>query len=89
MFLSVYKMVKGKKIREKGKLRFSHYFKKLDDGAKVAIVREKGVRATFPNRLQGKSGQVEGSRGKFKVVKLKDGDKTKTFIIHPIHLKRL
>ena len=80
---------KGKKIREKGKIRFSGYFKKIKDGAKVAIVTDVGVRAAFPNRIKGMSGNVIGSRGKFKLVQIKDGGKMKTFIIHPVHLKVL
>lgn len=82
-------MVKGKRIRQKGKISFSNYFKKLDDGETVAIVRDFGLKASFPKRMQGKSGKIIGSRGNFKLVEVKDGDKKKTFIIHPIHLKKL
>lgn len=78
-----------KKVREKGKLRLSRYFKKIDDGAKVAIVTDRGVRAAFPKRIQGMSGKVLENRGKFKLVQIKDGNKLKTFIIHPIHLRLL
>ena len=82
-------MVRGKRVREKGKLSLSKYFKKIDDGSKVAIVADKAVRAAFPRRLQGKSGKAVGTRGKFKIVELKDGNKMKKFIIHPIHLRVL
>lgn len=82
-------MVKGKRVREKGKVRLSKYFKRIEDGTKVAIVVDKGIRAAFPKRLQGNSGKVVGSRGRFKLVEIKDGDKLKKFIIHPIHLKTL
>lgn len=78
-----------KKVREKGKLRLSRYFKQIDDGAKVAVVTDRGVRAAFPKRIQGMSGTVLESRGKFKLVKLKEGDKMKTFIMHPAHLRVL
>jgi len=80
---------KGKKIRKKGKIRFSGYFKKIEDGAKVTIVSDVGVRASFPKRIQGMSGKVTGSRGRFKMVQIKDGNKMKTFIIHPVHLRVL
>jgi large subunit ribosomal protein L21e len=80
---------KGKRIRQKGKLKLSRYFKILEEGASVAIVVDHGVRAAFPKRIQGKSGMVVGQRGKFNVVEIMDGNKLKTFIIHPIHLKRL
>ena len=82
-------MVKGKRIRDKGKIKLSRYFKKINVGDSVAIVPELGVRAAFPKRLKGKSGKVVGERGRFKLVELKDGDKTKKFIIHPVHLKNL
>lgn len=79
----------GKKIREKGKVRLSGYFKKIGDGVKVAVVADAGVRAAFPKRIKGMSGKVLGSRGKFKLVQIKDGSKMKTFIIHPVHLRIL
>lgn len=78
-----------KRVRERGKLRLSSYFKKIDDGTDVALVINLGVRASFPKRLKGMSGKVVGSRGKFKLVEIKDGNKLKTFIIHPIHLRKL
>lgn len=78
-----------KRIREKGKLRFSGYFKKIDDNSNVAVVVENCVRCSFPKRLGGMSGKILGSRGKFNLVEIKDGNKVKTFIIHPVHLKVL
>ncbi len=80
---------RAKKIREKGKLRLSSYFKKFSDGERVAIIQERGVRASFPERLRGMSGEIKGSRGRFKEVKIKDGNKPKLFIIHPVHLRGL
>ena len=82
-------MARGKKVREKGKLRLSRYFKKIGDGESVAVVADAGVRASFPKRIQGMSGKVESGRGRFKLVKIKDGGKMKTFIIHPVHLRKL
>ena len=78
-----------KSVREKGKVRLSRYFKKFGDGDSVAIVIDAGIRASFPKRLRGMSGKVAGSRGKFKLVEIKDGGKLKTFIIHPAHLRKL
>jgi len=82
-------MAKGKKVRDKGKIKLSRYFKNIEEGSSVAIVQDKGVRASFPKRIQGKSGKVRGERGKFKLVEIMDGAKKKTFIIHPVHLKKL
>ena len=81
--------MKGKRIRQKGKIRLSKYFQKLSEGTRVAVVRDLGVRAGFPKRIIGKTGKITGVRGTYNIVELKDGNKTKSFIIHPIHLKKL
>jgi len=77
------------RVRKKGKLSLSRYFQKIEDGAKVAVVTDGGVRAAYPLRIQGQTGNVAGSRGRFKLVEIKDGNKMKTFIIHPIHLRQI
>ncbi len=82
-------MKRSRRIREKGKLRLSKYFKKFENGEKVAIMRNLAVRMSFPDRIVGKSGTIKGSRGRFKEIEIKDGKKMKTFIIHPIFLKKL
>jgi len=63
---------RSKKIREKGKLRLSSYFKNISDGVRVSVVRERGIAASFPERIQGMAGSVFCSRGKFKEIKIKD-----------------
>jgi len=80
---------RGKSVREKGKLKLSSYFKSFDDGDRVALVIDTGVCASLPKRLQGFSGKVAGTRGKYKIVEIKDGNKLKTFIVHPVHLRKL
>ena len=82
-------MSKGKKIRQKGKIKLSQYFKKIEDGVRVCVVKEASVLAGFPKKIIGKSGLTKGVRGRYNLVEIKDGNKTKTFIIHPIHLKLL
>ncbi len=82
-------MAKGKSVRTKGKIKFSEYFKSIEEGDNVAIVREMSVRSSFPSRIHGKSGKVIGSRGKSKIIKLNDGNKEKVLVVHPIHLKKL
>ncbi len=80
---------KSKNIRARGKIKFSEYFKEIADGQKVALVKEKSVPSSFPERMVGCSGQVVGSQGKSKIVEIMDGNKMKSFIIRPIHLKVL
>lgn len=82
-------MVKGKRIREKGKLRLSQYFKEIEEGSRVAVTIDESVNRPFHKRMQGKSGVVVGSRGNSKIIKIKDGRKEKTLIIHPIHIKKI
>ena len=82
-------MVKRKPTREKGKIRFSEYFKKLEEGEKVGIKKELSIASGFPSRLQGRTGIIEGKRGKAYIVKIKDLKKEKRYIIPAIHLKKL
>lgn len=82
-------MAGRKKIKERGKIRLSEYFKDLRTGDRVAVKKEQSVAASFPERIQGRTGIVEGKRGRSCIVKLKELNKEKTFIIAPIHLKRI
>lgn len=82
-------MAKSKKVRTRGKIKLSAYFKKFKAGDKVAVVNEKGVKSGFPQRIVGKSGKITGVRGKCLEVEIANGKKKKTFIIHPVHLKKL
>lgn len=82
-------MEKTKPLREKGKLKLSKYFQKLNDGDKVSIVKEVSIPSDFPERLQGRTGTVTGMRGKSAVIKIKDQAKEKIFLIAPIHLKKI
>ena len=82
-------MTKGKKVRTKGKLQLSRYFQELEEGDSVSVVRELSVTGSFPKRLQGKTGFIEGKRGMAYVVRIKDQSKEKRFIIEPIHLKKI
>jgi ribosomal protein L21E len=81
--------MKSKRLREKGKIRLSEYFKKLEQGDKVAVKRELAVTGGFPARIEGKTGTVEKAKGKAYIVKIREFNKEKNFIIHPIHLKKL
>ena len=82
-------MAKRKNVHERGKIRFSEYFKKLEKGDKVAVKKEKSVDGSFPKRIQGRTGVVEGKRGSSYLIKIMEINKEKTFIIAPIHLKKI
>ena len=82
-------MVRRKKVRTRGKLQLSRYFQELKEGIKVSIVRERSIAGSFPKRLQGRTGVVEAKRGRAYMIKLKDQNKEKRFLIEPIHLKKI
>jgi ribosomal protein L21E len=82
-------MGKKKKIRQRGKIRLSSYFKKFNVGDSVAVVLDLGVKASFPKRIQGSVGKIISESGMYKLIELKDGNKVKKFIIHPVHLKKI
>jgi len=82
-------MAKRKPIRTRGKLSFSRYFQNLKKGNSVAVIKEPAVQSNFPIRLQGRTGLVEGKRGKSYIIKIKDQSKEKRFLIEPIHLKKI
>ncbi|MEM4325868.1 MAG: 50S ribosomal protein L21e [Candidatus Pacearchaeota archaeon] len=82
-------MVRGRRIRERGKISLSRYFQKINKGDRVIIKVNLAKPINFPKRMQGRTGVVEGIRGRAFIIKLKDMGKEKKFIIDPIHLKKV
>ncbi len=82
-------MANRKSIRTRGKLKLSRYFQELNKEDFVMVSKEQSVPSIFPKRLQGRTGIVEGKRGKAYIIKIKDGNKNKKFLINPIHLKKI
>ncbi|MBT4135695.1 50S ribosomal protein L21e [archaeon] len=82
-------MLKRKSMKTHGKISLSNYFQEFKEGERVAVIRELAVQPKFPRQLQGRSGVVSGKRGDSYIVKINDLNKEKTYIIHPVHLKKL
>ena len=82
-------MVNRKPVKTRGKLQLSKFFQEFKAGDSVAVVREMSVTAVFPKRLQGRTGVVEGLQGRHYKVKINDQEKPKSFLIAPIHLKKI
>lgn len=78
-----------KQIRTRGKIPLSKYFQKLEKGDSVAVVLERSLTSNVPKRMQGRTGVIKGKQGDFQVVNLKDQSKEKTYLIHPVHLKKI
>ena len=82
-------MAGKKKIKTRGKLQLSRYFQEFVSGDSVSVVKEQAVQSSFPSRIQGRTGTVEGRRGKAYMIKIKDSNKEKKFLIQPVHLKKI
>ena len=82
-------MSKNKKIRTKGKVQFRMYFQKFEEGDRVSIVKEKSIPSNFPERIQGRVGEINGKRGRSYFVRIKESTKEKNFLIEPIHLRKI
>lgn len=82
-------MLKQKLIRQRGKIGLSRIFSELNEGDKVALVRDLSFKASFPERFQGKTGKIIGKRGDAYVVELYDGKKLKRIVSKKINLKKL
>ena len=82
-------MGKRKNIRERGKVSLSRYFQELQEGNHVALVHNQSFKASFPKSFHGSIGVISGKQGKTYAVKLLNGKKLKTLLVHPIHLKKI
>ena len=82
-------MIKRKSLRSKGKIKLSKYFQDIEIGDSVSVISELALQPKFPSKLQGRTGIVEGKRGNSYLIRIKDLNKEKTYIIHPVHLRRI
>lgn len=79
-----------KPVRKKGKISQKRFFQKLEPGDKVKLTAEPAYQKGmyFP-RYHGKIGVVKDKKGECYNVAVKDHDKDKQLIVHPVHLKKL
>ncbi|MDP3026110.1 MAG: 50S ribosomal protein L21e [Nanoarchaeota archaeon] len=82
-------MIKRKTLKSKGKIKLSRYFQDFEKGERVAVIKELALQPRFPQKLQGRTGIIDGKRGNSYILKIKDLNKEKIYIIHPVHLMRL
>lgn len=79
-----------KSSRKKGKISHRDYLAEFKEGDKVALRYEPAVfEGTYCPRFVGKSGVVSSKKGSCYEIKIKDFNKPKTLIVHPVHLKKL
>ena len=78
----------SKNIRSRGKLSLVRYFQKFKEGDRVYLVSEPSVHSgLYHSRFHGKAGVVLAKRGTCYEVEIKDINKVKTILAHPVHLK--
>jgi len=79
-----------KDVREKGLAPLSRIIYPYREGDKVSIVIDPSVHKGMPHRrYHGKVGTIIGRRGKAYVIKVNLGDKEKTLIVRPQHIRPL
>ena len=77
-------------ISDKGKLPLNRYLQKFEDGDKVLLKAYPGEqKGLFCLRFHGKVGEVTGVQGNCYKVRIKDKNKIKSCVIHPVHLTRV
>jgi large subunit ribosomal protein L21e len=78
-----------KSSRDKGKIALRAFLQEFAVGDKVTLKLEPGIqRAMYLPRFHGKTGLVKRKQGDCYYVEIKDGNKTKEVIAHPVHLLR-
>lgn len=75
---------------ERGKISLRRFLQDLPTGTSVALVAEPAVHSgMYFRRFHGKAGVVQRRLGTCYEVLIKDHDKEKRLIVHPVHLRRL
>jgi large subunit ribosomal protein L21e len=78
-----------KNIRERGKISLTKYFQELEEGQQVLLKAEPAIQnGMYFRRFHGNVGKVVGKRGRCYEVAIKDQNKDKTVIVHPVHLRK-
>ncbi|MCD4666263.1 50S ribosomal protein L21e [archaeon] len=78
-----------KNIRQKGKLSLTKYLQSFKPDEKVCLKAEPAYqKGMYFRRFHGQIGIIKRKKGACYEVLIKDGNKPKTLIVHPIHLQR-
>lgn len=79
----------AKKKSEKGKLSIRKFTQSFKIGERVLLKAEPAYqKAMYFPRFHGKTGTVLKKQGNCYIVKIKDLNKEKELIIHPVHLRK-
>lgn len=79
-----------KRVREKGLPPITRALQNFEIGEKAAIVINSAIHKGMPHhRFHGLTGEVIEKRGRCYILRVKDGNKFKTVIVHPFHLRKV
>lgn len=79
-----------KRARTKGKISLTRYLQVLKIGERVCLKGEPAIQKGFYfRRFHGKHGVVKNKKGTCYEVLIKDKNKEKTIIVHPVHLRKV
>jgi large subunit ribosomal protein L21e len=80
----------SKNHREKGKISLTKYFQEFNVGDRVKLLAEPAIQTGmyFP-RFHGLVGTVENKKGHCYNIIIKDKNKQKCLIVHPVHLTKV
>ncbi len=74
-------------VRARGKSSVVRAIQEFETGAMVHVIIDPSIHKGMPHpRFHGKTGEVVGTRGRAFVLKVTDGNATKTLITLPEHL---
>lgn len=78
-----------KNIKDRGKISIRNYLQTFKEGEKVLLKTEPAVqKGMYFRRYHGKTGKIIGKQGTNYKIEIKDNNKTKQVLVHPIHLKK-
>ena len=76
-----------KNIKDRGKISIRRYLQKLENGDKVLLKTEPAVqKGMYFRRFHGKVGTVSGKQGSNYKVIIRENNKYKELLVHPVHL---
>ena len=75
--------------KQKG-VTITKHMQRFNIGDSVALVVEPSVqKGMYHPMFYGRTGIIQGMKGRCYDVKVRDGGKYKNLIVHPVHLKRI
>jgi len=79
-----------KNVRERGKISVTRFFQPFAAGENVLLSVEPAVHSgLYHARFVGKRGVIGQKVGRLYEVAIKDQNKMKTLLVHPVHLKKM